>query len=209
MTDPDDGALVRALQSGDEAAFVTLIDRYAATMLRVARGYVATKEAAEDVVQETWLGVIRGISSFEQRSSLKTWIFRILVNRARTRGERESRTRPFSALTMAEHEPAVDPDRFVDSGRWAGFWSTPPTRESIPEQRVLAHEAGALLLAAIDSLPANQQIVISLRDVQGLDASEVCEMLQITESNQRVLRHRARSKVRAVLEQYLDSRSAS
>jgi RNA polymerase sigma-70 factor (ECF subfamily) len=200
----DDRAIVGALRRGDEAAFATLIGRYHSTMIRVARGYVATREAAEDVVQETWLGVIRGIDSFEERSSLKTWIFRILVNRARTRGERESRTRPFSSLAASGDEPAVDPSRFIDSGRWAGFWSAPPSRQSIPEERVLAREAGALLLEAIDHLPANQQIVISLRDVQGLDSREVCELLGISEANQRVLLHRARSKVRGALEQYLE-----
>ena len=204
----DDRTLVGALRRGEEAAFTTLIGRYHPTMLRVARGYVATKEAAEDVVQETWLGVIRGIDSFEERSSLKTWIFHILVNRARTRGERESRTRPFSALASAGDEPAVDPSRFIDSGRGAGFWSAPPSTQSIPEERVLAREAGALLIEAIDRLPANQQIVISLRDVQGLDSREVCELLGISEANQRVLLHRARSKVRGALEQYLE-RSAT
>ena len=197
-------ALVHALRLGDEAAFTKLVGQYHPTMLRVARGYVATKEVAEDVVQETWLGVIRGIDSFEERSSLKTWIFHILVNRARTRGERESRTRPFSSLASVGDEPAVDPSRFIDSGRWAGFWSAPPSKNSIPEQRVLAREAGALLIDAIDRLPANQQIVISLRDLQGLDASEVCELLGISEANQRVLLHRARSKVRGALEQYLE-----
>ncbi len=200
----DDRSIVAALRRGDEAAFAALVSRYHTTMIRVARGYVASKEAAEDVAQETWLGVIRGIDGFEQNASLKTWIFRILVNRARTRGERESRTRPFSSLASAGDEPAVDPSRFVDSGRWAGFWSAPPSRASIPEEGVLVKEAGALLLEAIDHLPANQQIVISLRDVQGLTASEVCELLDISESNQRVLLHRARSKVRAALERYLE-----
>lgn len=205
----EDASLVRALRSGDEAAFATLIDRYSATMLRVARGYVATHEAAEDVVQETWLGVLRGLETFEERSTLKTWLFRILVNRARTRGERESRTRPFSALSGADAEPVVDPDRFEATGRWAGFWSTPPPSNSIPEQRVLALEAGMLLIAAIEQLPPNQQIVISLRDVQGLDSTEVCDMLEISEGNQRVLLHRARGKVRAAFERYIDARDLS
>jgi RNA polymerase sigma-70 factor, ECF subfamily len=200
----DDSAIVDALRRGDESAFVALIGRYHRTMLRVARGYVASEQAAEDVVQETWLGVVRGIERFEERSSLKTWIFRILVNRARTRGEREARVRPFSSLPLGEDEPAVDPERFIESGRWAGFWSVPPTTKSIPEQRVLAKEAGALVAEAIDRLPPNQQIVISLRDVQGLTSVEVCELLGISEANQRVLLHRARSKVRTALEEYLE-----
>ena len=200
----DEEAIVAALRRGDEAAFAELLGRYHATMLRVARGYVATKEAAEDVVQETWLGVIRGIDAFEQRSSLKTWIFRILVNRARTRGEREARTQPFSSLGVDDLEPAVDPERFNPTGRWAGFWSVAPSKHAIPEQRVLANEAGALLLAAIEALPPQQQIVISLRDIQGLDAVEVCDLLGVSEVNQRVLLHRARAKVRTALESYLD-----
>jgi RNA polymerase sigma-70 factor (ECF subfamily) len=201
----DDARLEAALRAGDENAFTTVLERYHTTMIRVARGYVATKEAAEDVVQETWLGVINGIATFEARSSLKTWIFRILVNRARTRGERVSRSRPFSSHGN-EGEAAVDPARFIDSGRLAGFWSAPPTRHSIPEEHVLAAEAGGRLMAAIERLPGNQQVVISLRDVQGLTAAEVCDLLSISEANQRVLLHRARSKVRAALEEYLDER---
>ncbi len=203
----DDDAIVARLRGGDDKAFAALIDRYHATMLRVARGYVATKEAAEDVVQETWLGVIRGVDGFEARSSLKTWIFRILVNRAKTRGERESRTRPFSSLVAEVDEPTVDPSRFIDSGRWQGFWSAPPTRHAIPEQHVLASEASDRVLRAVDGLPPNQQVVITLRDIQGLSAAEVCDLLSISEANQRVLLHRARGKVRAVLEVYLDDRA--
>ncbi len=203
----DDDAIVAALRAGDDRAFAALIDRYHSAMLRVARGFVPTKEAAEDVVQETWLGVIRGIGAFEARSSLKTWIFRILVNRAKTRGERESRTRPFSSLTPEGDEPAVDPSRFIDSGRWRGFWSAPPTRHAIPEQHVLASEASDRVLRAVDGLPPNQQVVITLRDIQGLSAADVCDLLSISEANQRVLLHRARSKVRAVLEVYLDDRA--
>jgi RNA polymerase sigma-70 factor (ECF subfamily) len=203
-----DDALVAALRGGDERAFAALIDRYYDTMLRVARMHVATQEAAEDVVQETFLGVIRGIDRFEARSSLRTWIFRILVNQAKTRGERESRTRPFSsfAAELEAGEPSVDPDRFVASGRWAGFWATPPVEHDVPEARVLAAEAGDRLVDAIDALPPNQRTVITLRDVQGLSAAEVCELLDISEANQRVLLHRARSKTRATLERYLDER---
>ncbi len=178
-------------------------------MLRVARSYVATREAAEDVVQETWLGVINGLDRFEQRSSLKTWMFRILVNRAKTRGERDARSRPFSSLDLLEpggDEPAVDPSRFNTHGRWAGYWSSPPSAAALPEDSVVVAEAGQRLVAAIDSLPPSQRLVITLRDVQGLSAAEVCDLLQVSEGNQRVLLHRARSKVRATLECYLDDR---
>jgi RNA polymerase sigma-70 factor (ECF subfamily) len=203
----DDAALVAALRAGDEAAFGTLIDRYYGTMVRVARMHVATKEAAEDVVQETFLGVIQGIDRFEGRSSLRTWMFRILVNRAKTRGEREGRTRPFSSLAseLEATEPSVDPDRFLPEGRWAGFWSAPPDQE-LPEARVLASEAGGQLAAAIEALPPAQRVVITLRDVRGFSAPEVCELLDVSEANQRVLLHRARSKVRVSLERYLDER---
>jgi RNA polymerase sigma-70 factor (ECF subfamily) len=180
-------------------------------MLRVARDYVATREAAEDVVQETFLGVIQGIDRFEGRSSLRTWMFRILVNRARTRGEREGRTRPFSSLVSSEletDEPAVDPDRFQAHGRWAGFWSAPPSASHQPEANVLAAEIGERMLGAIEALPLAQRTVIELRDVRGFTSAEVCELLDISEANQRVLLHRARSKARAILERYLDERAA-
>jgi RNA polymerase sigma-70 factor (ECF subfamily) len=201
----DEAKLLAALRSGDEQAFAALIDRYHGSMLRVARSYVATREAAEDVVQETWLGVIKGLNGFEGRSSLKTWIFRILINRARTRGQREARSQPFSAVGGGGDEPVVDPARFYDAGRWAGFWSAPPTLHSPAEQQVIASEAGQQLLAAIWQLPDSQRLVITLRDVQGLSASEVCDLLDITEANQRVLLHRARTKARAAYERYLDS----
>jgi RNA polymerase sigma-70 factor (ECF subfamily) len=204
ITVENDIDLVERMRAGDESAFAVLVDRYYASMLHVARGYVATREAAEDVVQETFLGVIKGIDAFEGRSSLKTWMFRILVNRAQTRGEREGRTRPFSSLAEAD-EPAVDPDRFAKEGRWAGYWSTPPSAEELPEAAVLAAEMGSRLMAAIEELPATQRTVIELRDVLGFGAAEVCELLGVTEANQRVLLHRARSKARAALETYVGS----
>lgn len=195
--------LVGRLRAGDESAFASLVDDYYQSMLHVARGYVASKEAAEDVVQETFLGVITGIATFEGRASLRTWMFRILVNRARTRGEREGRVRPFSSLVGGDDDPAVDPDRFEKSGRWAGFWSSPPSNEHLPEARALAAEMGDRLLAAIATLPETQRAVLELRDVLGFGSQEVCELLDISEANQRVLLHRARSKARAVLEGYL------
>lgn len=204
----DDALLVAALRAGDEQAFGELVDRHYDSMLRVARTHVATKEAAEDVVQETFLGVIQGIDRFEERSSLKTWMFRILVNRAKTRGEREGRTRPFSSLQpeLEDGEPSVAPERFLQEGRWAGFWAAPPSAQQLPEARVLAAEAGDRLTAAIESLPPAQRVVLTLRDVQGFSAAEVCELLELSEANQRVLLHRGRSKVRAQLERYLDER---
>jgi RNA polymerase sigma-70 factor, ECF subfamily len=204
--DAHEAALLADLRAGKEDAFASLIDRYYDAMIRVARLHVATKEAAEDVVQETFLGVIRGIDRFEGRSSLKTWIFRILVNRAKTRGERESRTRPFSSMIgeLSVHDPAVDPTRFLDAGRWRGYWQAPPSAEQLPEAHALATEVGDDLLAVIAALPSNQRLVITLRDVQGFSSAEVCELLAISEANQRVLLHRARSKARAALEHRLD-----
>jgi len=209
--DGDDALLVAALRAGDEAAFALLVDRYYPVMLRVARQYVATREAAEDVVQETFLGIIQGIGRFEGRSSLKTWVFRILVNRAKTRGEREGRTRPFSAVTLGlDHdEPAVDPARFASEGRWADYWSAPPAPDELPEASVLAAELGSELRGVIDTLPPAQRTVLELRDVQGLTAGEVCELLELSEVNQRVLLHRARSKARAVLERGLPTLSTA
>jgi RNA polymerase sigma-70 factor (ECF subfamily) len=206
---PQDAALVAALRAGDEAAFGELVDRYYGIMQRVARHYVATREAAEDVVQETFLGVIQGIDRFEARSSLRTWMFRILVNRAKTRGEREGRARPFSSFTVGldDDEPAVDPDRFLHEGRWAGFWSAPPSAEHLPDAGVLAAELGERLTAAVATLPVAQRTVLELRDIQGFTAGEVCELLNLSEANQRVLLHRARSKARALLEGYLDERA--
>jgi len=197
-----DATLVAGLRAGDDAAFAELVDRYSPTMLRVARQFVATHEAAEDVVQETFLGVIRGIDAFEGRSTLRTWIFHILANRARTRGEREGRSRPFSSLTL-DDEPAVDPDRFVSEGVMAGMWASPPVLAPLPEVHVLAGELGDQLRAAMDRLPPAQRVVLDLRDVQGFSSTEVCDLLELTEANQRVLLHRARSKMRTVLEEHL------
>jgi RNA polymerase sigma-70 factor (ECF subfamily) len=204
--DPGEMALVEALRQGDEHAFVMLVDRYHASLVRLAMTYVPTREAAEDVVQETWMGVVRGIDRFEGRSSLKTWLFRILVNRARTRGRQERRSVPFSAEAEAgaEEGPAVDPGRFLESGRWAGYWSSPPERwDGIPEDRLLSKETLGLVEEALETLPPAQREVITLRDVKGLTSVETCDILGISEANQRVLLHRARSKVRGHLEAYL------
>jgi RNA polymerase sigma-70 factor (ECF subfamily) len=208
VTPGTEQALVAALQRGDEAAFMELVKRHHTLMVRVARGYVRSQAVAEEVAQETWLGVLNGIGTFESRAALKTWIFRILVNRAKTRAEREGRTVPFSALDRAgdDDQPAVDPSRFLDAShpRWPGHWATPPQRwDELPEECLLGRETLALARDAIDALPARQREVILLRDVNGWPAEEVCEALGVSDGNQRILLHRARSRVRAALEAHL------
>jgi RNA polymerase sigma-70 factor (ECF subfamily) len=206
---PADRRLLDALRRGDEAAFLEVVERHHAVMVRVARGYVRSAAVAEEVAQEAWLGVLRGLGAFEGRSSLKTWIFRILVNRAKTRGEREARSVPFSALEPGDGEedgPAVDPARFVPAfdPRRAGHWAFPPQRwDELPEERLLARETLARAREAMDELPRRQRDVVLLRDVEGWTAEEVCDGLGLSPGNQRVLLHRARAHVRAALERHL------
>src|SRR4051794_23933116 len=200
-----DADLVARLRDGDESAFVELLDTYGATMLRVAQMFVKDRGTAEEVVQETWLAVLNGIERFEGRSSLKTWLFRILTNRAKTRGQRDGRVVPFSSLAGAgeDNEPAVDPDRFLGpDSPYPGAWAAPP--RAWPQDRILQKETLGVIQMAIDELPGAQREVIRLRDVEGWTPMEVAEALGITDGNQRVLLHRARSKVRAALERYLD-----
>ena len=207
--DAEEQRLIARLRAHDEDAFMELVDRYSASLLRVALLFVSTRAVAEEVVQETWLGVLAGIDRFEGRSSLKTWIFRILTNRAKTRAVREARSIPFSSLAAAElgqEEPSVDPDRFLPSSdpRWPGQWaSSLQSWGELPEQRLLGAEARRVISDAIDMLPPVQRAVISLRDVEGWSSEEVREELDLSEGNQRVLLHRARSKVRAALDDYL------
>jgi RNA polymerase sigma-70 factor (ECF subfamily) len=206
-----DRAVCRSLVRGDEAAFEALVGLYHASLRRLAITYVRSPAIADEVVQETWLGVLRGISSFDGRSSLKTWIFRILANTAKTRGERERRSVPISALTPADHGPTVDAARFLDEhhGRWAGHWASPPVRwQDMPEEHLLGHETIDRIHAAIARLPPLQRRVIVLRDVDGWPADEVCVLLGLSESNQRVCLHRARATVRQALEDYLGPRSS-
>jgi RNA polymerase sigma-70 factor, ECF subfamily len=193
--------LVDRLRAGDEAAFSELVRRYQRLMLRVARGYVRTDAIAEEVVQEAWIAVVRGIERFEGRSSFRTWLLRIVANRAMTHGVKEARSVPFASLAD-EDEPAVSPERFRPAGEpGAGAWSAPP--EPWPEDRLLASETRAVISRAIDELPGLQRAVVSMRDVEGWSSEEVREALGISASNQRVLLHRGRQRVRAALEQYL------
>ena len=175
-------------------------------MIRVALAYVPSRAVAEDVVQETWIAVIRGIDGFEGRSSLKTWIFRILTNVAMRSGARERRSVPFAALGAAEDtgEPSVDPGRFLpaDHEHFPGHWAIMPVRWPTPEEGLLAGETRAVIAAAIAELPKAQRTVIALRDIEGWSSEEVCEALEISAGNQRILLHRARSRVRTAIERY-------
>jgi RNA polymerase sigma-70 factor (ECF subfamily) len=201
-----DAELLARLRAGEEAAFMELVDRYGPLMLRIALSHVRSRAVAEEVVQEAWLGVLQGLDRFEGRSSLKTWIMRIVANRARTRGEREQRSVPMSSLAGDDaDEPSVDPDRFLppDHPMYPGGWSVPPHAWArLPEEKLLATETLDHVRGAIAQLPPRQQEVIVLRDVEGWEPEEVCQALDLTEGNQRVLLHRARSKVRAELERY-------
>jgi len=202
----EDASVVQRLRDGDESAFALLVERYGPSMLRVARMYVRDRAVAEEVVQETWLAVLSGIDRFEGRSSLKTWIFRILSNRAKTRGEREGRTVPFSAVATAEateSEPAVDVDRFLGPDSATPYaWANPP--RAWTQDEVIKRETLDVLRHAIEELPPAQREVIRLRDIEGWSAGEVADALDVTDVNQRVLLHRARSKVRGALEEYLN-----
>jgi RNA polymerase sigma-70 factor (ECF subfamily) len=193
--------LIDRLRAGDEDAFAELVRRYHRLMLRVARGYVRTDAVAEEVVQESWLAVLRGLERFEGRSSFKTWLLRIVANRAMTQGAKEARSVPFASL-QEEDEPSVSPDQFHPAGEpGAGAWMTPP--EPWPEDRLLAQETRDVIERAIEELPPLQRAVVSMRDVEGWSSEEVREALDISAANQRVLLHRGRQKVRAALAAYL------
>jgi RNA polymerase sigma-70 factor, ECF subfamily len=209
-----DSELLARLRAGDENAFVELIDTYHATLTRLARLYVADSAAAEDVVQETWMGLLRGLDRFEARASIKTWLSRILVNRARTRGRRDRRSVPFSALIREEVETdqaAVDPARFrpANDPEWPGHWLMAPAEDELPEQRLLAGELTARVRATVEALPAAQREVVTLRDIEGWSSDEVCSILNVSEGNQRVLLHRGRAKVRGALEEYMRGESSA
>ena len=184
--------LIQRLRAGDEQAFVVLVRRYHDSMIGLASSFVPSRAVAEEVVQDTWMGVLRGIGSFEGRSSLRTWLFRILVNRARTAGARERRS-----VAIVDAEPAVDPSRFDAAGAWL---SPPEAWIEEVDDRLRSGKLAGRIRSAIEELPARQREVVTLRDVEGLSSDEVCHVLEITDGNQRVLLHRGRSRVRQVLE---------
>jgi RNA polymerase sigma-70 factor (ECF subfamily) len=191
LADPD-AELLGRLRSGDEQAFVFLVERYHGSMLRIATAFVPSRAVAEEVVQDTWLAALHGLSRFEGRSSLRTWLFRILVNRARSTGAREHRSVP-----VADAGPAVDATRFGVDGAWV---APPELWIEEAESRLAAGNLGALLQAALEDLPDRQREVVTLRDVEGMSSQEACAVLGISEANQRVLLHRGRSKLRSALE---------
>jgi len=208
----DESALLASLRAGDEGAFLSLVERHQASMTRIAMLHCGAREAAEEVVQETWLAVFEGVGRFEGRSTLKTWLFSIVVNKAKTRGARDKRCVPLSTLGGAgadgggDDGPCVDPDRFRgEDDRWPGHWKTAPKSwGDRPDAPALAHELRRRIEAAIHELPDAQRRVITLCDIDGLDPAEVCNALGITETNRRVILHRARSRVRGALEAYFD-----
>jgi RNA polymerase sigma-70 factor (ECF subfamily) len=198
-----DQDLIESLRAGEETAFMELVECYLPTMQRVALMFVSSPGIADEVIQETWIAVLRGLNGFEARSSLKTWIFSILTNRARTCAQREGKYITFDIEVI--DEPAVEPERFRPPGApYEGHWWTLPTGwDDLPEQRLLSGETQAVIQRAIGALPRGQREVMVLRDVEVWSSEEVCNVLEISEANQRVLLHRARSKVRQALEMYL------
>ncbi|MGO9972446.1 MAG: RNA polymerase sigma factor [Solirubrobacteraceae bacterium] len=200
-----DEQVIAALSAGDERVYRELFRRKYPMMKRVARGYVDSDALAEEVVQETWLAVINGIDRFARRSSFDTWIFSILVNRARSHSARERRAVPFSSIGPADSEtPSVEASRFqTDDQAWPGHWATPPRPWQKPERRLLSLEARQHIKHALAELPERQRVVVGLRDVEGCSAGEVCELLELSEENQRVLLHRGRSRLRALLDTYI------
>jgi RNA polymerase sigma-70 factor (ECF subfamily) len=202
----DEAALVARLRDGDERAFEETVERFYPAMIAIARGRVRSRAVADEVVQEAWLGVLRGLDRFEGRSSLRTWVLQIVANIARTRAVRKGRSVPFSSLELEGDEPIVEPERFRrPDDPYPGHWKSYPTDwETLPEQQLLARETLELVQRAIEELPDTQRTVITLRDMTGCSSEEVCEILSISEGNQRVLLHRARARIRAQLERHLD-----
>jgi RNA polymerase sigma-70 factor, ECF subfamily len=204
----DEDELVTSLRRGDEQAFRALVERHYPMMKRVARGFVDSEAVAEEVVQDTWLAVVDGIDRFERRSALTTWLFSILLNQAKTRSAREARSRPFSAVGPPDADDAVPADRFQkDDDAQPGQWASPPRAWQHPERRLLSLEVRGHLKAALDELPERQRLVVALRDVEGLEADDVCELLELSPENQRVLLHRGRTRLRQALESYVMERS--
>lgn len=202
-----DEQTLAALRAGDERAFRELFARSYPMMKRVARTYVASEAVAEEIVQETWMAIVTGLDRFEGRSALGTWIYSILTNQAKSHSARERRAVPFSCVAPSDaEEPAVDPDRFQKNDEaWPGHWATPPRPWQKPERRLLSLEARDHLKAALAELPDRQRLIVGLRDVEGHSAEEVCDLLDLSQENQRVLLHRGRSRLRSILEEYLDT----
>jgi RNA polymerase sigma-70 factor, ECF subfamily len=203
MSDPvdDDQALVAQLRAGDETTFATLVDGWSGWMLRLARQHVHSAGLAEEVVQETWLAVLQGLDNFRGEAALRTWVYRILLNQAKRRGVRESRTVPFANLAPEDTGPTVDPDRFQGSnGGHPGGWRRFP--HEWPEHAALTREVHDVVRTALAELPDRQRIVVALRDLDGHSSDEVCDLLGVSAGNQRVLLHRGRAVVRAHLERY-------
>ncbi|GLE55328.1 MULTISPECIES: RNA polymerase sigma factor [Mycobacteroides] len=199
-----EAALVASLQAGDEGAFAQVVDAHTPAMLQLARSYVRSREIAEEVVQEAWLALCKGIDAFEGRSTLRTWLFTILINIAKERGIRERRdtAKAIAAFTGG----TVDPGRFQDTGEWVGHWrddAAPHSFPETPENLVLSEELLAHVVLQLDGLPETQRVVVTMRDLLGLDSKEVAEHLGITSANQRVLLHRGRAAVRQGLEDYM------
>jgi RNA polymerase sigma-70 factor (ECF subfamily) len=203
----DDHALVTALRGGDEQTFAALVDGWSGWMLRLAREHVPTPSVAEEVVQETWLAVLEGLDRFRGEASLRTWVYRILVNQAKRHGIRERRSVPFASLTDEDAGPTVDPERFQGpDDPHPGGWRRFP--EEWPEQVALTREVRSVVTTALEELPTRQRVVVALRDLDGHTADEVCDLLDISAGNQRVLLHRGRAVVRAHLERYLTTTAA-
>lgn len=200
-----DEETVPALRAGDERTFRGLFQRHCPAMKRVARSYVQSDAVAEEIVQETWLAILTGIDRFEGRSAFGTWVFSILINQAKSHSKRERRTLPFSSISPGgRDEPAVDADRFQkDDEAWPGHWATPPRPWQKPDRRALSLEARQRLKEALSQLPDRQRLIVGLRDVDGLSSAEVCELLELSRENERVLLHRGRSRLRAALEDYV------
>jgi RNA polymerase sigma-70 factor (ECF subfamily) len=203
MTSQPEQALVRALAAGEERAFNELVGRHHGSLVRLARNFVRSEAVAEEVAQDTWCAVIGGINRFEGRSSLKTWLFSICVNKARTRAERERRTTPFSALAVADEDgrPITVEDRLGADGSW----SAPRRAWEDPERRAASLELRDELRAALEALPERQRLVVTLRDVEGLSSDEACELLALTPGNERVLLHRGRTRLRDALAESLEA----
>jgi RNA polymerase sigma-70 factor, ECF subfamily len=200
-----DEQIVAALRAGDERAFRELFRRHSPAMKRLARGYVESDAVAEEVVQEAWVAILRGIDRFEGRSAFGTWMFSILINQAKSHGRRERRAAPFSSLAAGDDQPAVSADRFGrDDEAWPGHWATPPRPWQKPDRRLLSLEVRKQLKDALAQLPDRQRLIVGLRDIEGLSAEEVCGLLDLSQENQRVLLHRGRSRLRAALEEYTD-----